>query len=101
MPKSEPKDTTKTKAEQTADMKAEAKRCQSESSPKPFRGDRTGGDWEVSNRVGSRKQMRRERWWKQMYKAFLRQRQWPVALQNTMAVGSTPASVCGGGAAET
>ena len=30
------------------------------STPISFRGDRAGGDWEVSNRVGSRKQMRRE-----------------------------------------
>ena len=48
IPKSDTKATTKPKAEPT-------------STPKPFPvEDRTGGDWEVPDRVGSRKQMRRE-----------------------------------------
>ena len=61
-PKSEPKATTKPKAEATAETKAKAKAdAEAKSSPKPFRVDRTGSDWEFLNKVGSRKQMRRER----------------------------------------
>ena len=61
-PKSEPKAATKPKAEPTVETKAKAKaNPKAKSSPKPFRVDRTEGDWEVSNRVGSWKQMRRER----------------------------------------
>ena len=67
---------------------------------KPFRGDRTEGDWDVSNRVGSRKQVKRK-----MMEADVQgvsqAMTVAVALQNTMAVDSTPASVCSGGAAET
>ena len=63
MPKSERKAPTKPKAELTAETKAKAKAdAKAKSTPKLLRvEDRTGGDWEVSNRVGSRKQMRRER----------------------------------------
>ena len=70
--------TTRPKAEPTAETKARAKAdAKAKSTPKSFRvEDRTGGDWEFWNRVGSRRQMRRERRWKQMCMTFLRQPQW-------------------------
>ena len=81
MPKSATKATTKPKAQPT-------------STPKLFRGGRTRGDWEVSNRVG-RKMMEAD------VQGVSQATTVAVALQNTMAVGDTPASVCSGGAAET
>ena len=92
-PKREPKATTKPKAELTAETKAKAKAdANAKSSPKPFRGDRTEGDWDVSNRVGSRKQVKRK-----MMEADVQgvsqATTVSVALQNTMAVGGTRISL--------
>ena len=81
-----------------AETKAKANvGSKAKSSPKPFRGGRTGGDWEVSNaesEVGNKRGEKDDGGVSQASTVA-------VALQNTMAVGSTPASVCGGGAAET
>ena len=88
MPGSEPKATTKPKAEPTAETKAEAKAdAKAKSTPKPVRVDRTGGDWEVIKEADVR--------------GFSQATTVAVALQNAMAVGSTPAPFCSGGAAET
>ena len=56
-PKSEPKATTKPKAEPTA----ETNRCQSEIVTQTFPRLQNRSDWEFSNRVGSWRQMRREK----------------------------------------
>ena len=84
MPKSEPKAETKPKAEPT-------------STPKSFRGDRTGGHWEVSNRVGSWRQNEERKMMEADVQGVSQATTAAVALQNTMAVGSTPAPVCSGG----
>ena len=102
-PKSEPKATTKPKAELTAETKAEAKAdAKAKSTPKLLRHDRTGGDWEVSNRVGNWRQMRRASVMEADVQGVSQATTMAVALQNTMAVGRThPHQVCSEGAAET
>ena len=82
----------KSKTETEASAKADGT---TKSTPKPLRvEDRTGGDWEVSNRIGSWQQMRRK-----MMEAdvqdFSQATTEAVGLQNTMALGSTPVPVCG------
>ena len=91
-PKSEPKAKTKPKAEPTAETKAKAKAdAKAKSTPKPFRVDRTGGDWEVSNRVGSWRQNEERKMMEADVRGVSQATTAAVALQNTMAVGSTPA----------
>ena len=94
---SEPKASTKPKAEPKAETMARAKaEAKANSTPKPFRVvDRTGGNWEVSNRVGS---WRQSKMMEADVQGVSQATTVAVALQNTMAVGSTPAPVCGGGA---
>ena len=74
--------------ERTRQKKAKAKakvHTRAKSAPKPFHVDRTGGNWKVWNRVGS---------WRHMMEAGVQgvsqATTAAAALQNTMAVGSTP-----------
>ena len=93
-PRSEPKATTKPTAEPTAETKAKAKAdAKAKSTPELFRvEDKTGGDWKVSNRVGSWRQNEERKMMEADVRDVSQATTVAVALQNTVAVGSTPAS---------